>query len=185
MPVVTAGLAVAVYTKDFRLGFYMSACLVGGYAILRSSYAELRFEMASNELRAQAPLVIPLRFPYRAELMPIADESSLQHRLDAIQPGDYLSLQRGESDGEIRIHSEEGCLGRLPERYAMAFNGVDLELFCAQLKRARRDRSGAFKLRIHIDVKNVDWFGRWSSVRMARAKQKLVDTTAKSSQDRD
>lgn len=152
VPIAAAGLALTVYTKDVRLGFYMAACLLGACGILRYYYHHIKAEIAHNALRASAPVVVPLRFPYRALVAANPDERSDEMRLEAVRPGASLTLQRVDADGRIAISSEEGSLGFLSERDASALSEIDVGHLFVQLQGVRRDGPKAFRLRVRIDT---------------------------------
>lgn len=164
VPITAAGLALAVYTKDIRLGFYMAACLLGGCSIFSYYYKLIKDEIALYAHLASAPLVVPLRFPYRALITATPDERSVEMRLETIRAGASLTLQRVDAEGRIAISSQEGLLGFLSERDASALAQSEVENLFVQLHGVRRVGQNEFRLRVRIDTWNPNHFsGRQSA----------------------
>ena len=158
VPVTAAGLALAVYTKNIPFGFYMASIMLGSCSVVNHFSREIKNDIALNMQRASAPLVVPLRFPYRVLVTAAPDERSVEMRLEAIQPGALLTLQRVGDDGRIAINSREGPLGFLSERHANALAQIEVGYLFVRLDGVRRVGPKAFRLRVRIDTRYPDTF---------------------------
>ena len=80
VPVTAAGLALALYTKNIPFGFYMASIMLGSCSVVNYYSREIKNDIALNMQRASAPLVVPLRFPYKVLVTAAPDERSVEMR---------------------------------------------------------------------------------------------------------